>query len=78
MPQWEWKDKNRNVYQIAVYWNRDEVQPANPDQFFALFSDLAAVLYPVPDGRHGWAPQSGIPIDFRALGRQTTIGDDRQ
>ncbi len=26
MDQWEWKDKNRNVYQIAVYWRSEDVK----------------------------------------------------
>ncbi len=53
MDQWEWKDKNRNVYQIAVYWCREDVKHVAEDMGIPLSDeDISAILKNVLDKYH--------------------------
>ena len=53
MDQWEWKDKNRNVYQIAVCWRRGDVKQVAEDMGIPLSDEgISAILKNILDKYH--------------------------
>ncbi len=53
MDQWEWKDESGNVYQIAVYWSREDLKQVAEDMGIPLSDKvISAILKNVLDKYH--------------------------
>ena len=55
--QWEWEDKNRNVYKIVIYWCKEDVENVSSSMEVSLtdeeISDVLRNVLENHDSEHG-------------------------